>query len=92
MGIDEIHAIGNAPDSILHDHQNLDWPEIVEMEVENEDVWCGVVIPNSVKREIITMLENKTKLMAVKYLKDATGLGLRDAKEYCDNLEDSLSL
>ena len=28
---------------------------------------------------------NKNKLQAVKLLKDATGWGLREAKDYCDN-------
>ena len=39
----------------------------------------------SVDRKLLDFLEDNSKLAAVKYYKEVTGIGLKDAKEYVDN-------
>lgn len=40
--------------------------------------------------QLISFIQRNEKLMAVKTLKEWTGWGLKEAKEYCDDLQDKL--
>lgn len=49
----------------------------------------GILSLTSLEIELIPMLK-ESKLQAVKHYKDKTGEGLRESKDYCDNLQEKL--
>src|SRR6218665_1840289 len=50
----------------------------------------GIVMPDNNKilqdKHIVELLKQQGKLQAIKYLKDTTGMGLKEAKDYVDGL------
>ena len=43
-------------------------------------------IGDELKEELIKLVERNEKVKAIKKLKDATGMGLEEAKDYVDSL------
>ena len=68
----------NALTLLNGDLTELDWSEAIEL----DDVET-----NTIDAEYIQMMREGSKLAAIKLLKERTGMGLKEAKEYCDNLQ-----
>ena len=84
-------------DEILNDLRELDWSREIDVVAETGEVWYGYTISTKTKTKIVELIKEGSKLAAVKFLKDSTRtpnnpdapcLGLREAKEYIDNLSD----
>lgn len=56
----------------------LDWSEV--MTLDN-------VANNTLEREALDFMRSGQKLQAVKHVKEKTGWGLKEAKEWCDALQ-----
>lgn len=44
-------------------------------------------VPRETMNTVISLLREGSKLTAVKLLKETAGIGLKEAKEFCDNLQ-----
>lgn len=94
MGIEKIHCLNNERDDlILRDLSNLDWSRKIEMDVNEVvlDEINGFVITLALKKHLVENVRNGHKLQAIKDLKEVAKnngyeIGLREAKEYCDEL------
>lgn len=53
--------------------------EVPELSIENID--------DKLKNELIKLIKADKKVKAIKMLRDVTGVGLREAKEYVDSLK-----
>lgn len=53
--------------------------EVPELSIENID--------DKLKNELIKLIKADKKVKAIKMLRDVTGMGLREAKEYVDSLK-----
>jgi len=89
--------INDNDDTIWNDFRDLDWSESID--IVAEEVWCGFIITNETKQEAIELIKEGSKLAAVKMVKfstkdpdndEAPCLGLKDAKDYVDMLQDKL--
>lgn len=74
-------------DEILRDLTNLDWSEVMVLDNANQD---HVDVLDKTQLEAIRMMKdpNMGKLHAVKWIKEQFDWGLKDAKEYCDALQE----
>ena len=82
----------NALSLLNGDLTELDWSEPVELDW-SEPVELDDVDTNTYDAEYIEMMRVGSstysgKLAAIKLYKERTGIGLKEAKEYIDNLQD----
>lgn len=68
----------NALSLVDTDLTQLDWSEVIEI---------SDVETNTFDAEYVEIMRGGEKLRAVKLLKERTGWGLKEAKEYCDALQ-----
>lgn len=66
--------------------KNLEVLDRGELEILKKRLDLLLVDPSPDEEIFRIWTEEKSKLRAVKWFKDATGMGLREAKEYCDAL------
>lgn len=72
-------------DEILRDLTNLDWSEVMVLDNANQD---HVEVLNKTQLEAIRMMREDGKLAAVKWVKEELTWGLKEAKDYCDALQE----
>lgn len=82
----------NDADIMTGDITELDWSEVMELDGVSTVLkhFKGVEISEENAKEVIKLLNENGKLHAVKFLKEVSGLGLKEAKDVCDNLEMNL--
>jgi hypothetical protein len=68
----------NDSDIITGDLTTLDWSEV--MSLDN-------VSDNTLEKEALDYMRDGAKLQAVKHVKEKTGWGLKESKEWCDALQ-----
>ena len=78
----------------LYDVECLKFPTKLNDLIWSDEIAVADVIVEVDKRidvnHLITLIRRSEKLLAVKTLKEWTGWGLKEAKEYCDDLQDKI--
>ena len=91
MVIEKIHVLFSQNDrNILQDLVNLDWSDVIEVVAESHEPYYGVWITNTLKDQLIYLIRSEGKLSAIKHMRVNTGLGLQEAKDYCDVLHEQI--
>jgi len=72
-------------EDIVRDLTELDWSEVMVLDNANQD---QIEVLDKTQLEAIRMMKEEGKLCAVKWVKEQFNWGLKDAKDYCDALQD----
>jgi hypothetical protein len=83
----------NDNDIMSGDITELDWSDVMELHEYDSILgkhFMGLNITEPQAKEVISLINDGSKLAAVKFFKEITGFGLREAKDFCDNLQINL--
>ena len=79
----------------IFDRNEVDWKAIC-LEVAKQDpelfVGCAVGNVKAWENEACRIFETEGKVAAIKYIRAQTGLGLKEAKEYSERLQEQRGL